>query len=291
MSFLGGLANGIANVGTLGLYGAGKKLVNNATQNNFQAGTYGMTPATWVPGQSDKPGMLGFMQQMQGGHMQAAGVDPTVAAAFNYQDPNAAAYTTAAQGAQAQGDQAYGMQQGVNNQQNGLAGLLSAQANGTGPSISALQMNQANDAALRQSGGLMQSAIASGVNPALAASLAQTSQANTMQGNANTAAQGRVAEQLNGQQSLGQLLGTQGQQNLNQQQIANNNAQNFYGMGQTGAQYGNQAQQNLQQLLSGNFNTAQQINSGVAAGNVQAKTGLLGAGLSAGGALLGKAAG
>lgn len=287
MSFWNKALGAVANVGTFGLYGAAKKAVGNATQNNFQAGTYGMTPATWVPGtaQDGNP-----YTAILGGHMQAGGVDPTVAAAFNYQDPNQAAYTTAAQGAQALGQQAAGQQQGINNQQNGLAQLLSAQANGTGPSISALQMNQANDAAMRQAGGIQQSAIASGVNPALAAQLAQTAQSTAMQGNANTAAQGRVAEQLNGQQSLAGLLGTQGQQNLNQQQIANNNAQNFYGMGQQGAQYGNQSQQSLQQLLSGNSNTAQQINSGVAAGNVQAKTGLLGAGLNAAGSLTAKAA-
>lgn len=243
---LGGLTNNFAN--------------SAGTPNNYQASTYGMTPQTWVPGTSGQSG--NFFTGLLGGHMTGGGVDPSVAAAFNYQDPNAQQYDNAAGLAQAQQQNAY-------NQQQGLIGQLQQQANGTGPSLAATQMQAANDAGNRQALSLQASAAAQGVNPALAAQLAQNAQATNIQGNAQTAAQGRIAEQYNAQNALAGL--TSGQQQLGAQQAAG-----YYGMGQNNTQYANTAQQNLQQLLSNNFNSAQGINSGVAAGNSSQHASLVG---------------
>lgn len=261
MSFLKYL-NPVNDVGMLvGSLGQGLASGSGA-KNTFQATPYGTQAPSIVNGYQTT-------------------TDPSVAAAFNYQDPNAAAYTNAAQGQQALGQQAYGQQQGINTQQNALAQALTQQAAGNGPSIAAQQMQQANDAAMRQAGGIQQSAIATGVNPALAAQLAQQAQSNTMQGNAATAAQGRVQEQFNAQQALGQALSQQSSQNMQQQSLAAQNALNYYGMGQQGSQFGTQSQMGLQQLLSGNWNTAQGINAGVATGNAATNGQMTGAVISA----------
>lgn len=281
MSFLKYL-NPVNDVGmVVGSLGQGLAAGSGA-KNNYQATPYGYQAAGFTPGSTGgKSGFQGFINSVITGTPTAAGPTPALQQAFQYQDPNAAAYTTAAQGQQALGQQAYGQQQGINTQQNALAQALTQQAGGNGLSVSALQMQQANDAAMRQAGGMQQSAIASGVNPALAAQLAQTAQSNTMQGNAQTAAQGRMQEQLNAQQMLGQALSQQSSQNMQQQSLAAQNALNYYGMGQQGSQFGTQSQMGLQQLLSGNWNTAQGINAGVATGNAATNGQMTGASISA----------
>lgn len=281
MSFLKYL-NPVNDVGmVVGSLGQGLAAGSGA-KNNYQATPYGYQAAGFTPGSTGgKSGFQGFINSVITGTPTAAGATPALQQAFQYQDPNAAAYTTAAQGQQALGQQAYGQQQGINTQQNALAQALTQQAGGNGLSVSALQMQQANDAAMRQAGSMQQSAIASGVNPALAAQLAQTAQSNTMQGNAQTAAQGRMQEQLNAQQMLGQALSQQSSQNMQQQSLAAQNALNYYGMGQQGSQFGTQSQMGLQQLLSGNWNTAQGINAGVATGNAATNGQMTGASISA----------
>jgi hypothetical protein len=276
---VGGLGGGLAA-------GSGAK-------NKFQATPYGYQAPQWVPGAptgnpaiDNNPLLRAF-----GGHMQAGGANPELQKAFTYNDPNQGAYTTDAQGGEATAADAAARQAGVNAQQNSLAGLLTAQANGTGPSISALQLSQANDQARQAGLSTQASAIGQGVNPALAAQIGSNATAQQMQGNAATAAQGRVAEQLNGQQSLAGLLSAQAGQNLNQQQLGQQSALNFYGLGQQGSQFGTQSQMSLQDLLSNNFNAAQGINSGVASGNAALNAQLMGGILNAAGGVAGKMAG
>jgi hypothetical protein len=249
--------------------------------NEFQAKPYGMTQGQWVPGQG------GGISSILGGQYQPPGVDPTVQAAFTYNDPNAPAYTQGAQSAQNQGAQAYAAQQGVQGQQGGLAALLQQAAQGQGPSIAGLQLQQGLDRSRQQAQGMAANAVSNGVSPALAWQMANNALAGNTQQATSDAAMQRVNETLAGRQQLSQLLGTMGQQNLGQQSLAGNQALNYYGMGQQGAQFGQQSQMSLQDLLANNFNVSQQINSGVAANNTATQGAVVGGLLNGAGSAIG----
>ena len=106
------------------------------------------------------------------------------------------------------GDNAFG---GMDQQQ-ALADALLAQANGQGPSLAALQLQQATDANAAQAAG----AVASqrGINPALAARLVGQQQANAQQQAAGQAAQLRIQEQLAAREQLAGVLAQMRGQNL-----------------------------------------------------------------------------
>lgn len=260
---VGGIANGFANAA--------------GTPNSFTATPYGITPASASYGDTGGlPGIAGLLHSMTNMKYTPAQTDPNVAAAFNYQDPNAPAYTQGAQTAQNQGAQAYNQQQGIIGQQGGLAQLLTQSANGQGPSIADLQLNHALDQSRRQASSIQANAISMGVNPAVAAQMASNAMASNSQQAANDSATQKVNEELAGRMQLSQLLSQMGGQNLGQQSLSGGQALNYYGMGQQGAQFGSTAQQNLQGLLSGNYNTAQDINANVATGNASQHAGLVG---------------
>ena len=157
-----------------------------------------------------------------------------------------------------------------------LARQLMAQANGEGPSLAQMQLQQASDQNLKNQAGLIASQ--RGMNPNQVARAVAMQGASTGQDLANKSGQLRLQEQLEKQKLLQSGL-------LGQQQIG----QGLYNT--TGNLQQNQNQQNLS-----NYWNAQNINADVAkqntAGANALTSGLIGAGASilagpAGGALSG----
>jgi hypothetical protein len=101
----------------------------------------------------------------------------------------------------------------------GLAGQLSAQSQGQGPNPALAQLNQTTNANNQQSAGMLAST--AGLNPAVAAKLAATNQANSNQGAAGQAATMEAQQQLAAEGQLAGLQGQMGQQAQGQQSVAN----------------------------------------------------------------------
>jgi hypothetical protein len=149
------------------------------------------------------------------------------------------------------------------NMNQALAQQLMAQANGEGPSLAQMQLQQASDQNLKNQAGLIASQ--RGMNPNQVARAVAMQGASTGQDLANKSGQLRLQEQLEKQKLLQSGL-------LGQQQIGGN----LYGT--TGQLQQNQNAQNLE-----NYWNSQKINAGVAAGNAESANALTG-GLIGGGA-------
>src|SRR6185295_2803927 len=109
-----------------------------------------------------------------------------------------------------------------------LAQQLLAQANGQGPSLAQLQLQQASDQNIKNAAGMI--AGTKGINPAQAArqvALAQQAQGQNL---ANQSGQLRLQEQVQKQQMLGALLGQQRAQDMGQYQSQLGSNQQMYGM-------------------------------------------------------------
>jgi Chaperone of endosialidase len=224
-------------------------------------------------------------------------VDPN---AFNLQDPKdvaaqQAALAQARQGApQVQGatinQQPYSQDR---SQQQGLAQLLQAQANGTAPSAAEMQMQQGMQQQVQAQRA--QAASARGGNATLAGRTAANNIAMGQQNTNANAAQMRAQEQASGQQALGGVLSGMAGQDVglatSQAQLGQQanlaNQQSYYqglqaqqgliGQGMTFAQQQQQALANQQALQSGQ-----------AQSNASAQGNFIG-GLVSGGAALGAA--
>lgn len=152
-----------------------------------------------------------------------------------------------------------------------LADQLAAQANGQGPSLAQMQLQQASDQNLKNSAALIASQ--RGINPAQAARQVAMQNASQGQALASQAGQLRLQEQLQKQNLLANTLQAQRGQDISQQGA---NA-NLYGL--TGQLANQQNQTKLQ-----NYYGAQNINAGVAAGNTATNNALMGQLISAGAA-------
>jgi hypothetical protein len=112
-------------------------------------------------------------------------------------------------------------QQDLNNQnqlyaqQQNFANTLQQQANGQGPSVANLQLQQTLQQ--QQANAAAQAASARGVSPALANRQAQQAQASNSQASAQSGALARAQETLNAQGELGSTLNNQASQNISQQ--------------------------------------------------------------------------
>ena len=157
-------------------------------------------------------------------------------------------------------------------QQGTLANQLQQQANGQGPSLAQMQLQQASDSNLKNNAALIASQ--RGINPAQAGRQVAVSNASQGQNLANQSAQLRLQEQLQKQQLLAQTL--QGQRGLDiNQQTANTGAASTFG--------GLQNSQNQTGLE--NYYGAANINAGVARGNQATNGQLIGGLIGAGGAM------
>jgi hypothetical protein len=139
-----------------------------------------------------------------------------------------------------------------------LVQQLMAQANGQGPSLAQMQLQQASDQNIKNAAGAI--AGVKGINPAQAArqvALAQQSQGQNL---ANNSAQLRLNEQLQKQQMAGNLLQQQRAQDVGQYQGQLNSNQQMYS---TAGQLNNQQTQNQIQ----NYMGAAGINSGISQSN------------------------
>lgn len=175
-------------------------------------------------------------------------------------------------------------------QQMAVAHQLAAQANGTAPSLAAMQLKQGQDAAIQNAAAT--AASQRGISPGMAARLQAQGTAGLMQQNNAQSAQLRLQEQQAAQQALAGLSSTARGQDLGaastnagyeqqtalaNQQAGLNKAQLVAGMLGQGASTA-QAQN---ELGSQNYNTAQQINADVAKADAELKQktqgGMLGA--------------
>jgi hypothetical protein len=148
-----------------------------------------------------------------------------------------------------------------------LAKQLMAQANGEGPSLAQMQLQQASDQNLKNQAGLIASQ--RGMNPNQVARAVALQGASTGQDLANKSGQLRLQEQLEKQKLLQSGL-------LGQQQIGGN----LYGT--TGQLQQNQNQQNLT-----NYWNAQNINEKIAEQNTAGANALTGQLIGAGSAIFG----
>lgn len=179
--------------------------------------------------------------------------------------------------------------------QTALADMLQQQAEGKGPSLAQLQLQQATQANNSQAA----SAIASqrGINPALAARMIMQNQAAANQQAAAQSAQLRMQEQMGARTMLGSALSAQRGQDISQQQANTQrqglaaqllsqqrgqdiSQQQMYGqlLGTAGNLQQGQNQIGLQQAAENARlkMQAQQINAGIATANAQAQQGMLG---------------
>lgn len=136
---------------------------------------------------------------------------------------------------------------GIKNNQDALAQMLLAQAQGGGPNPAAAALQQATNANQAMTAGTI--AGTKGIDPALAARQAAMAGGVQQQQGAAQGAQLRAGQQLAAQSGLQQLYGTQGQQNLQQQNIiegaiANLNNANVANVGQKTSAESGVAKQN-----------------------------------------------
>jgi hypothetical protein len=209
-------------------------------------------------------GLFGGLQDLLGSK-NTYHVDPLNLNQFDYNEAMKKAQE-AALGSINQGNAA-GQNQATLNQQ------LMDQANGVGPSLAQLQLQQASDDNIKNQAGLIASQ--RGMNPANAARAIALSGANQGQQLANQSAQLRLQEQLQKQQLLAQGLASQRGQDIGQQGA---NASLF---GLTGQLNQGQNAQNMQ-----NYYAAHGINAGVEAQNVAGANQLGGQLIGAGSAIL-----
>ncbi len=220
-----------------------------------------------------------FSQGMNDIGLGLGGAEPTNSYNSNVQDPNAAANNSVYNNEVGQGNT---LDTGAAAGQNQLIAALQNQAAGNGPSMAAMQYQQASQAQQGMNAG--QQAAQMGVSPGLAQAQLARQNAAVQQGTAAGSAETALQQQLAAQNQLAQLLNTSRGQDINQT---------------LGAQ-GNQLTGNEQQLQAGLGNS--QINAGVAQQNTGIQGGLeggllsgaasvMGAGLSAGGAGAGGAGG
>lgn len=155
----------------------------------------------------------------------------------------------------------------VSGQQNQLAQMLMAQAQGNGPSIAQNQLKQATDQNIQQNAGLLASQ--KGINPALAARQILNNQATMGQQAAGQGALLRAQEQLGAQGALGNALGTQRQQDIGQSL-----GQTQAGLSQVQGLGGLQNQQNSVNVQ--NQNASDALNQKTAEDNAKRGGGLLG---------------
>lgn len=187
-----------------------------------------------------------------------------------------------------------GMEMGARGQQGYALQQLQGLANGTGPSLAAMQMQQAQQAAMNQQASLAASARGGGANLAAAQRAAAMGGANAMGQIANATGQARVQEQLGainaygglaGQMRAGdaQRTGLSGQ--MGQQQGAmdlqsrNMNDQRNQFMNQLGFNVGQtqlQAQMARQQQQSANEQAAQGLQAQTSAANTGTRKQILG---------------
>lgn len=156
----------------------------------------------------------------------------------------------------------------------GLAGQLQGQAFGTAPSLAMEQLRQAQGANAANTMALQASS--RGVNPAQAA--LNASQVNSA-GNQQMAAQGvgaALQERNAAQGLLGNVYQAQGSMGLQQQGQNNQMVQYYISQGMSAQQAQLQAQIAEQQINSGNYNAAQGLDAGAAAGNASNNANLVG---------------
>lgn len=275
-------------------------LMNKAgLQNNYHADTPGYTQTDYQPGMA------------QGASYVGGGVDIAENAAGNLNNVGRA-QTGVAKGIGSEagsvsaltGQNGLG---GVLSQQQTLAQALQAQANGQGPNPAQEQYKQNVNQAIAQNSGMIASQ--KGINPALAARMAGQNAASMTQGAASGEAQLQAQQQLAAQGQLGSTLQAEGNTVMGQGQLHSTAGsligQQVGALGQAGQTYGSAG--SLGNAIAGQGNTqlgtavsgqtaqnntgvnaslgTQQINSGVAAGNVQARGQVLGGVLNAGGAI------
>lgn len=199
--------------------------------------------------------------------------------------------------------------------------MLWERANGTGPSPAMENARVQTDAARRQLSSIGASATSrGGISASQAARLATTGAVDAGQRIAGDAGVARQQEMLTAGGLLGQSLATTRQQDIGaesaragvalqdnqqqlntqvtnaqlaqqQQQITNQLVQYYTSLGFNAQTAYIMAQQAYDELASRNYNTAEAINSGVAAGNTQTAGNLIGGLLSAGGEIGAKAIG
>lgn len=130
----------------------------------------------------------------------------------------------------------YDTQNAIKAKQDMLAAMLLERAQGGGANPAAAQLQQATNANQSMTAGTI--AATKGINPALAARQAAMAGSGLQQQSAAQAATMNAQQQIAAQGSLGELYGTMGSQNLNQQQIlqgaiANLNSSNVSNANQT----------------------------------------------------------
>lgn len=144
----------------------------------------------------------------------------------------------------------------VNTAQTNLANQLQAQANGQGPNLAALQLQQATNQNNQQAAGAMASQ--RGMNPALAQRIISQNQASNNQNAAGQSGVLRAQQQLAAESGLGNVLGQQGTE-------ANANAAaNYSALG------------NQNNAVTGAVNSANQTNAQIAQNNSNQSAGIAG---------------
>jgi hypothetical protein len=196
-----------------GSYDAAHSPINEAAYRQAQQQQQGGGVFDWAFGSQGNPGVAGTGYRQPG----QVSLDPNAAKIPGYEQDRSSALAQAMGAAGRAGPQMQGAsinmrpQDQFRGQQMSLAQALTAQANGQGPSLAQMQLQQATDKNLAQSMALGQS-----LGGAQAAGLAQR---QVMQQQAGTAQQAaadsgalRLQEQMQARNMLGQVLaGARGQ--------------------------------------------------------------------------------
>lgn len=294
----------------LGIYNASNPQAGAAVQSAWINANNATGQQEQLAGQMGN--QIGYYQGMQAPTMKGAqlGAAPTSNAA-----QNGASYNQMYSGNTNLGPTAYSqaatINQGMSNQDRGLQmqniNALQTQAAGGGPSVAAQQAQASSQAAI--AGQMAAAASQRGSsNSALGLRAAQNSAAANQQATAQTAVQGRMQEQLNAQQQLGNVIANQqgqdiglatnqaglqqqtalanqsaaNQMNLSQAQLSQQNNQFNAGQGLNYAQLGvQQGEQNAQlqeqtnlanQQMQGQYGLQQgQFDQGTNVANLQAQ--------------------
>lgn len=207
---------------------------------------------------------------------------PTANATYNGPGVNQLGGTLA--GYQGQAGAAAGLVQGADRSATGgYLNSLSNYGTNTGAAQGMLQAgtNAANASAL----SLARSAGGSPAAQAAALRNASQTASTNITGAGAQAAQLQAQQQGQALQMQGSALQNQTATDLQQQQLANQMAGQYLGAQLNASGQDLQAQTSNNQINSGNFNSAQQINAGVAASNAQANSSMLGGVVGAAGGL------
>lgn len=246
----------------------------------------------FLVGGRDEPGFLGTGKFKT----DVYEVNPNVANIPGYADMQGRLQGEAETAAQGNGIQ---LNKGQSNQtragQMDLAGALTQQANGQGPSLAQGQLRQATDRNIAQALALGASQRGMGAAGGLRAIADQRAQIG--QQAASDSSQLALNEQMQARNQLGQVLtGARGQDIAvagQDAQLASQMTQFYTSQGLSLAQAQQQAAMQLEQLKSNNYNTVQGINSGAYNNAAQNRFGVgkAIAGAAGGGAGAGAAAG